>query len=283
MPWQHRWLGNPLLTAIGRLFYGAKIGDFHCGLRAFRRDAYEQLDLHTTGMEFASEMIIKASMLRMRITEIPTVLYKDGRSRPPHLHTWRDGWRHLRFMLLYSPRMALLTPGAILFIFGVGLSAWLAGGTRRVGTLNLDINTLLVASSLAIIGYQLIVFAVFTKIFAVREGFHPPSPRLNRMFRFANLEVGLLTGALLTIAGVVLLVAAVISWQAKGFGQLDPRVTMRQVIPPCSWWHWGFRPCLQLLSEHPGDPARRQPPPSPLTRTAEVITRPAARGSDVGN
>ena len=231
MPWSHRWVGNPVLTFISRVFFHTPVGDMHCGLRGFRKEAYERMRLRATGMEFASEMVIKASLKGMRIEEVPVMLRPDGRSRPPHLRTWRDGWRHLRFMLLFSPRWLFLYPGLVLFVAGVGLSALLIPGPRYVGSLRLDIHTLLVAGFLALIGYQLVLFAVFTKIFAIRAGFHPPHALLERVFRYVTLEVGLAAGALMVLVGLVALVVAVASWGAVGFGSLDPSLTMREVIP----------------------------------------------------
>ncbi len=231
MPWSHRWVGNPALTLVSRVFFHAPIGDTHCGLRALTKDAYERMRLRATGMEFASEMVIKAALKGMRITEVAVVLRPDGRSRPPHLRTWRDGWRHLRFMLLFSPRWLFLYPGLALFALGAVLSGLLTAGPLHVAGVRLDIHTLLVAGFLSLLGYQLVLFAVFTKIFAVRMGFHPPHPVLEGLFRYVTLEVGLLAGALMVVAGIVGLVLAVMSWQAVGFGNLDPSVTMREVIP----------------------------------------------------
>src|ERR1700704_584611 len=231
MPWSHRWFGNPVLTLISRIFFHAPVGDTHCGLRALRKDAYKKMRLRATGMEFASEMVIKASLKGMRITEVAVVLRPDGRSRPPHLRTWRDGWRHLRFMLLFSPRWLFLYPGLALFAVGAVLSALLVAGPLYWGGLRLDIHTLLVAGVLSLLGYQLVLFAVFTKIFAVRMGFHPPHPVLEGLFRYITLEVGLLAGALMVVAGIAGLVLAVVSWQSVGFGNLDPSLTMREVIP----------------------------------------------------
>jgi glycosyltransferase involved in cell wall biosynthesis len=231
MPWLHRWIGNPVLTLISRLFFHTPVGDMHCGLRAFRKDAYDSMRLRATGMEFASEMVIKASLKGMRIAEVPVTLRPDGRSRPPHLRTWRDGWRHLRFMLLFSPRWLFLYPGLALFAVGVILSSVLITGPLRVGGVTLDIHTLLVAGFLALLGYQLVLFAVFTKIFAIRMGFHPPHPALQRLFQYVTLEVGLIAGALMVLAGLVGLILAVASWHAVGFGTLDPSLTMREVIP----------------------------------------------------
>jgi glycosyltransferase involved in cell wall biosynthesis len=231
MPWSHRWVGNPVLTLISRVFFHAPVGDTHCGLRGFTKDAYDRMHLRATGMEFASEMVIKASLKGMRITEVAVALRPDGRSRPPHLRTWRDGWRHLRFMLLFSPRWLFLYPGLALFAVGVGLSALLVPGPLRIGSVRLDIHTLLVAGFLALLGYQLVLFAVFTKIFAIRAGFHPPHPALERLSRYVTLEVGLGAGVLMVLVGVIALVLAVASWGAVGFGNLDPSLTMREVIP----------------------------------------------------
>ena len=231
MPWSHRWIGNPVLTFISRVFFHAPVGDTHCGLRAFNKDAYEKMRLRATGMEFASEMVIKASLKGMRITEVAVTLRPDGRTRAPHLRTWRDGWRHLRFMLLFSPRWLFLYPGLALFALGGVLSALLLGGPLHLGGVRLDIHTLLVAGFLSLIGYQLVLFAVFTKIFAVRMGFHPQHPVLERLFRYITLEVGLLAGVLMVLAGMVGLVLAVASWQSVEFGNLDPSLTMREVIP----------------------------------------------------
>jgi len=231
MPWSHQWFGNPVLTRISRIFFHAPVGDTHCGLRAFSKDAYERMRLRATGMEFASEMVIKASLRGMRITEVPVVLHPDGRTRPPHLRTWRDGWRHLRFMLLFSPRWLFLYPGLALLIGGFVLSALLVAGPLRIGGVRLDIHTLLVAGFLSLLGYQLVLFAVFTKMFAIREGFHPPHPALQTLLRYITLEVGLLAGALMALGGLVALILAVVSWQSAGFGNLNPSTTMREVIP----------------------------------------------------
>jgi glycosyltransferase involved in cell wall biosynthesis len=231
MPWSHRWIGNPVLTWISRVFFNTPVGDMHCGLRGFRKDAYEKMRLRATGMEFASEMVIKASLKHMKIAEVPVTLRPDGRTRPPHLRTWRDGWRHLRFMLLFSPRWLFLYPGVALLALGVALSILLIPGPLRIGSARLDIHTLLVAGFLALLGYQLVLFAVFTKIFAIREGFHPPHPMLQRTFHYVTLEVGLAAGGLMTLVGLAALVIAVASWSAVGFGNLDPALTMREVIP----------------------------------------------------
>ena len=231
MVWSHRWVGNPALTSISRIFFGTPVGDMHCGLRGFRKSAIDSLRLRATGMEFASEMVIKASLRKMRIAEVPVTLSPDGRSRPPHLRTWRDGWRHLRFMLLFSPRWLFLYPGLALFGAGLFVGALLETGPKQVGGVVFDIHTLLLAGFACLIGYQLVVFAVFTKIFAMQRGFHPPNPAYDATFRYVNLETGLAIGALLTLAGIAGTLIAVLSWRAAGFSTLDPRLTMREVIP----------------------------------------------------
>ena len=230
MPWKHKWIGNPVLSSLGRLFFRCPVGDFHCGLRGFSKEAYERMQLQTTGMEFASEMVIKGTLLRLRIAEVPTVLHPDGRSRPPHLRSWRDGWRHLRFMLLFSPRWLFLIPGAALFLLGLVAMLALWMGPVWVGSAALDVHTMLVAGFISLVGFQLIVFALFTKIFAVTEGLHP-STQLSHVPREINLEVGVVAGLLAALAGLTLLGLAAWGWKTTGFGALDPRVTMRQVIP----------------------------------------------------
>jgi glycosyltransferase involved in cell wall biosynthesis len=231
MPWSHRWVGNPVLTAISRVFFNAPVGDTHCGLRAFTKDAYERMRLRATGMEFASEMVIKAALKGMRITEVAVVLRPDGRSRPPHLRTWRDGWRHLRFMLLFSPRWLFLYPGIALFAVGLLAGSALELGPVKIGRFGFDISSLLLAGFCCLIGYQLVVFAVFTKVFAMRERFHPPNPGYAAMFRYVRLETGLAVGLVMMVLGIAGLILAVLSWQVLGFGVLDPRTTMREVIP----------------------------------------------------
>ena len=233
MPPLHRYLGNPVLSAAGRIFFRIPVGDFHCGLRAFRRDRILALNLRTTGMEFASEMVVKSSLAGLRITQVPTTLSPDGRSRPPHLRSWRDGWRHLRFLLLYSPRWLFLIPGGLLFAVGALGLAVLARGPYRLGGLGLDVGTLLVAGFACLVGYQVIVFAAFTKVFAVREGLHPEHPLLTRAYRYVRLETGLLASTLMTALGVALLAVAFGGWASRGFGALDPRATIRLVVPAC--------------------------------------------------
>lgn len=231
MPWKHRWIGNPVLTGIGRLFFRSPISDFHCGLRAFRREAYQNLDMRTTGMEFASEMVIKATLKKMRITQTPITLHKDGRSRPPHLRSWRDGWRHLRFMLMFSPRWLFLFPGIIGFLVGAFFFALLLQGPLRLGMAFFDTNTLLVSAMAIILSFQLISFAMFTKIFAISEGLLPEDPRLNRLFSIITLEVGILIGLILAASGLGLLIGALVYWAKLGFGELSYPDSLRLIIP----------------------------------------------------
>jgi glycosyltransferase involved in cell wall biosynthesis len=231
MPWKNRYLGNPVLTGIGRLFFRCPARDFHCGLRGYSADAFRRLDLRTTGMEFASEMVIKATLLRMRIAEVPTTLDPDGRSRAPHLRPWRDGWRHLRFMLLYSPRWLFLYPGLALMSIGLGVGAWVTGAQRIVAGVHLDVHTLLFASLALLVGHQLVLFALFTRIFAASEGLVPADERLARLFDYFNLERGLAAALAVVLTGAALLGSAVLEWRSAGFGPLEVGHTMRLVIP----------------------------------------------------
>ncbi|HVC95376.1 MAG TPA: glycosyltransferase family 2 protein [Pirellulales bacterium] len=231
MPWKHRWIGNPVLTRIGRLFFHCPAGDFHCGLRGFSKAAYERMRLQTTGMEFASEMVIKSTLHGLRIAEVPTRLHKDGRSRPPHLRSWRDGWRHLRFMLLFSPRWMFLLPGFVCFLLGLIVSLALVAGPLEVAGVSFGVHTMLVAGFLCLLGHQLLVFGLFTKKYAIVEGFHPPKRLLAMMPRWVNLELGVAAGLGLTLFGGGLLGTAVWNWHNAGLGSLDPSVTMRSVIP----------------------------------------------------
>ncbi len=231
MPPLHKYLGNPVLTGIGRLLFRSPCGDFHCGLRGFRKAAIMQLNLRTTGMEFASEMVVKATLHNLKIAEVPTMLSPDGRSRPPHLRSWRDGWRHLRFLLLYSPRWLFLYPGALLMLLGLAAGGWLLPGPRSVGNVTFDVQTLLYAASAVVIGFQAINFAVFTKIFAISEGLLPDDPRLNKAFRYITLEVGLIVGGALLLIGLASSVYTLSFWEARSFGPLDPSRTLRLIIP----------------------------------------------------
>jgi glycosyltransferase involved in cell wall biosynthesis len=223
MPILHRYLGNPVLSWIGRLFFRSACRDFHCGLRGFRKSAIESLDLRTSGMEFASEMIVKAALYRLSITEVPTTLSPDGRSRPPHLRTWRDGWRHLRFLLLYSPRWLFLYPGLFLIAAGFVSTLVLLSGPR--------VHSLLYSAIAITIGFQIVSFGVFTKAFAMSEGLLPEDRRFKNIAKYANLEVGLILGCILLLLGVGGSIYSLRIWEATLFGALNPAMTMRVVIP----------------------------------------------------
>lgn len=231
MPPLHKYLGNPVLSGIGRLFFRSPCGDFHCGMRGFSKAAVTKMDLRTTGMEFASEMVVKATLHGMRIAEVPTTLSPDGRSRPPHLRSWRDGWRHLRFMLLYSPRWLFFYPGVLLMLMGVLTGLWLLPGSRTIGSVAFDVHTLLYSAAAIFIGFQSILFALFTKVFAISEGLVPKDSRLHRWFRIITLEVGLSVGGLLLVMGLAGSVYAVSDWGARSFGPLEPTRVLRMIIP----------------------------------------------------
>lgn len=231
MPWKNRYLGNPFLSFVAKRFFRAPVGDFFCGIRGFSKALFDSLDLRTTGMEFAYEMVIKARMQGMRITEVPTVLSPDGRSRRPHLRPYRDGWRTLRFMLLHSPRWLFLYPGCTLMVLGMIGCAWLLPGPRYVNGIVFDVHTLLYAFVSILLGFQLSAFAVFTKVFGIAEGLLPEDPRLDRAFRYIKLESGLVAGALLVLAGIAGSVLAVSGWSRRGFGPLDIDHMLRIVMP----------------------------------------------------
>jgi glycosyltransferase involved in cell wall biosynthesis len=231
MPPLHRYLGNPVLSFIGRLFFSVPIGDFHCGIRAFRADAMRGLNLRTTGMEFASEMVVKASLQKLAIGEVPTTLRPDGRTRAPHLRTWRDGWRHLRFLLMYSPRWLFFYPGIILTVVGLLLSSWLIGGERHIGRLSVDVDTLAYALGMLLIGVQVTVFAVSAKVFGTQEGFLPPNPTFEKVLHTISLEAGLILGVLLLLTGVGTGIYAVMQWHAAGFGAVAASNMLRLTLP----------------------------------------------------
>jgi hypothetical protein len=240
MPALHRYLGNPVLSWVGRRFFHSTSGDFHCGMRGFRRDAILDLGLRTTGMEFASEMVVKATLQQLRIEEVPTTLRRDGRSRRPHLRTWRDGWRHLRFLLLYSPRWLFLYPGVVLFVAGLALGLALLPGPLTIGGLGLDVNSLIYAMVAVLVGAQAIMFAVFARAFAMNEGLLPPSRGIERAFRTITLERGLAAGVIVLLAGVGCTIYGVVNWGAQGFGSLDPRDAVRVVVPAATALVLGF-------------------------------------------
>jgi glycosyltransferase involved in cell wall biosynthesis len=231
MPWMNRWVGTPLLSALGRLFFHCPVGDFNCGMRGYTAEAFGRMTLRTTGMEFASEMIVKATLLKMSIAEVPTTLSPDGRSRPPHLRPWRDGWRHLRFLFMYSPRWLFLYPGILAILLGLAGCVLLLPGPRVFHGIGFDVHTLLYAFVSVLLGFQLIAFATFTKVFAITEGLLPEDPRLNRVFRWVTLETGLVLGGLLMALGVGGSIFAVSGWAKESFGALDAGHMLRIVMP----------------------------------------------------
>ncbi|HEX7528513.1 MAG TPA: glycosyltransferase family 2 protein [Thermoanaerobaculia bacterium] len=232
MPPLHRWLGNPVLTGLGRLLFRTDVSDFHCGLRGFRRDALLGLDLRTTGMEYASEMVVKAALFGLAIGEIPVTLRKDGRSRPPHLRTWRDGWRHLRFLLLYSPRWLFLVPGLALVLLGAALILWLLPGPRVAFGATWDVHSILGGAAMVLVGAQAVFFGACAKIFGITEGLLPKDAVLERLFdRWITLETGLAVSLLALLAGAGLALHVVSAWRAAGFHDLAYATTMRWMIP----------------------------------------------------
>jgi glycosyltransferase involved in cell wall biosynthesis len=235
MPWKHRWLGNPGLSWLGQLFFRAPVTDIYCGLRAFSRAAILRLNLLAPGMEFACEMVIKATLHGLRITEVPITLYQDGRTRAPHLRTWRDGWRTLRFMLLFSPRWLFLWPGLIIFFIGTIGMFLMSGGPLVLGQIHAERNSMLVSGMFMLVGYQAIFFGLFTKIYSQSMGLRPEDSRLERWFKLFSLEKGILFGLFLVASGGVVILVAMARWAAVHFGslagdELTPRLVIWSVI-----------------------------------------------------
>jgi len=231
MPGLHKYLGNPVLSGIGRLFFKAPVGDFHCGLRGFDRKAISTLGLESRGMEFASEMVVKATLRQKAIAEVPTTLSPDGRSRPPHLRSWRDGWRHLRFLMLFCPRWLFFYPGLLLLTAGIASMLWLEPSSRAVFGVELDVNTLTFCVVAIVCGFEAIFFSVFARAAAADLRVLPRDPLVERLRRYWTLERGLLAGGALFAIGLLATLAAVGSWGRQSFGELDPTETLRIVLP----------------------------------------------------
>jgi hypothetical protein len=231
MPWLHRFVGNPVLSFIGRLFFRSKIGDFHCGLRGFSRERILGLGLQATGMEFASEIVVKATLAGHVVEEVPTTLSPDGRSRPPHLRSWRDGWRHLRFLLLFSPRWLFFYPGIAMIVIGIAVGSAIGLGSVSLAGVRLDVDTLAGACSLVIIGLQAVLFAFFTWVYASNEGFLPPSPVVDLVLKVWTLERGLLAAAALGGAGLAGGITALVFWSGSDFASLPLHTTLRVILP----------------------------------------------------
>lgn len=230
MPWKHRWIGNPILSAIGKLFFRSPVQDFHCGLRAFRKASIERLGLCTTGMEFASEMVVKASLFGLAIDQVPITLRPDGRSRPPHLRSWRDGWRHLRFMLLYSPMWLFIIPGFILFLSGLTGFAVLIPDPLQIGKITFDLSSLLVFTAAILAGFQMLGFGLFVKAYAIQAGLLPHHAKWQRLVQGRPVEWGIAIGLLFMLFGAGLLFHAVQIWHSAGFGPLLYQNILRIVI-----------------------------------------------------
>jgi glycosyltransferase involved in cell wall biosynthesis len=273
MPALHKYLGNPVLSFVGRLFFRSKIGDFHCGLRAFRRESIMRLGLQTGGMEFASEMVVRCTLAKYDIREVPTTLSPDGRSRAPHLSTWRDGWRHLRFLMLYSPRWLFLIPGLLLMTLGLVGSVALSAGPIHVGDIAFDVDTLVGTSAILVIGFQAVLFALLTKVYAMEEGFLPHDKRVQRIVDSWSLERGLVVGGLLALAGLVGLVASLVHWQGHSFGELDPRDSLRIVMPSATALIMSFQMIFASLFVSILAIRRRSHPPvaDPAEEAADVV------------
>jgi len=231
MPPLHRYFGNPGLSWLGRLFFGAPVGDFYCGLRAFRRDALPKLALQSPGMELGVEMVAKAALYKLRIAEVPTTLSPDLRSRPPHLRTWRDGWRTLRFFLLFSPRWLFFYPGLILIVVGLGFSIAVLPGPLNVIGARLDVHTLLYAGAAIVVGFQAVVFSVLARVYAAAEGFLPDSDLVARARTLFSLEAGIVVGVLLLLAAAILSVIAFVRWDNSSFRHLNYPDSLRLAIP----------------------------------------------------
>lgn len=234
MPPLHRYLGNPVLSFLGRLIFRANCGDFHCGMRGLSKDAFERLDLRCTGMEFASEMIVKATLADMKVAETPTTLSPDGRTRSPHLRTWRDGWRHLRFLFLYSPRWLFLYPGIALMLVGAAATLWLLPQQRMLGQFSFDVDTLVYALGAVLIGFQAIVFAICAKVYGISQGLLPNRHVVESALEHFTLEKGLLAGGTLTLGGLMAAIHGVHIWRTAGFGELNPESILRITLPSCT-------------------------------------------------
>ena len=227
MPPLHRYLGNPVLSFLGRLFFSVPTGDFHCGLRGFNRDRFLSLDLQTTGMEFASEMVVRAALASYRIEEVPTRLHPDGRSRPPHLRTWRDGWRHLRFLLIYSPRWLFLYPGLLITFMGLFGTAILLPGPVRVGGIGFDIHTFIVSCLAILVGLQTVTFAIMARKFGESRGLVPRSERYGQLLSTITMDRMLLLALAMGMAGLMGMIYCVLTWANTGFGPLEYQSLLR--------------------------------------------------------
>jgi len=234
MPWKNRWIGNPALSFLGRMFFKSNVKDFHCGLRAFTRKAFDKLKTQTTGMEFASEIVIKATLKNLKISQVPITYKKDGRSRPPHLRPWRDGWRHLRFMLLYSPRWLFLIPGIFFGALGSFASIILYVNMNKIGNPQFSAGTLVATCMFTLVGFQLVSFAFYSKIYAMKRGLLPWDKKIEAFFKIATLERGITLSGIICLLGGTLLALAFLNWMQSKFGPIPWQENLRQVIPACT-------------------------------------------------
>lgn len=241
MPPLHKYLGNPVLSGIGRLFFKTPIGDFHCGLRGFSKEAILKLDLHTSGMEFASEMVVKATLHQLKITEVPIILHKDGRSRPPHLRSWRDGWRHLRFLLMYSPRWLFLYPGIFIILIGIITTGLLLPAPLVIKGVTFDIHTLLLANVLIILGTQIVAFALLAKQYAIKHRLLPTHTNFISFFDKISLEAYLIVGLCSILIGLSGIIYSVIIWGNHNFGALSTENMMRLLVPSITFLAVGLQ------------------------------------------
>jgi glycosyltransferase involved in cell wall biosynthesis len=248
MPWLHRTLGNPVLSIVGRRLYGTPAGDIYCGLRGFDREKIAALDIRSRGMEFAIEMIVKATMSGLRVTEVPTTLSADSEGREPHLNTWRDGWRSIRLLLLYSPKWLFLYPGLVFLLAGIAGMVWLIPEQRSIGSITFDVSTLLYFALAVVIGLQAVYFFFTARWFGITEGLLPDEPRIRRLLeRRGQLEVALIIGVLLILGGLGLSLYALSTWNESGFGRLDYPTTLRIVIPGVTLITCGMQTVLSAL------------------------------------
>ena len=241
MPFLHRYIGNPILSMLGRLFYHSKIGDFHCGLRGYNRDRMRELNLKTTGMEYASEMVVKAEMNHYRITEVPTTLSPDGRTGAPHLRTFSDGWRHMRFLLIYSPRWLFFYPGLFLLVLGIAGMCILSAGELKIDGIRLGVHTLLFMAGCVIIGTQILFFKLLSDVYAESHDYFVLTERQRMIVRAVSVERCLIAGGILIAVGLVMAVTAFSRWAMTGYGDLIPESMMRLTIPSWTLMILGFQ------------------------------------------
>lgn len=241
MPFLHRYIGNPILSGIGRIFYKTDVGDFHCGLRAFRKDSILKLNLCTTGMEFASEMVVKAVLFKLKITEVPIVLYPDGRDRAPHLRSFHDGWRHLKFLLLYSPNWLFLYPGLFFFFLGALCMIWLFIAPISIAGISFEITTMFYCAMLTILGLSTAMFSLYTKIYAARIGQIPHSSKINTFFEKITYDYGIVIGLICLLFGAGGVIITLLLWGQTGFGGLETHLVYKIAMLSGTLVIWGFQ------------------------------------------